>query len=53
MRHRQLPEQALHAIIVACSGIFLRKAQELLVHAVVEGVPQEIAPEAVQPVHLI
>ena len=47
------PEQALHAIVVACACILLGIAQELLVHAVVEGVPQEVAPEAIQPVHLI
>lgn len=52
-RHRHLPEQTLHAVVVACSGVFLCIAQELLVHALVEGVPQEVAPEAVQPVHLI
>ena len=47
------PEQALHAIVVAGTCVFLGKAEELLVHAVVEGVPQEVAPEAVQPVHLV
>ena len=47
------PKQALHAVVVACAGILLCIAQELVVHALVEGVPQEVAPEAVQPVHLV
>ena len=50
---RNIPEEALHAILVACTRIFLCVPEELLVHALVEGVPQEVAPEAVQPVHLI
>lgn len=47
------PEQALHAIVVARGAVFLGIAQELLIHALVEGVPQEVAPEAIQPVHFI
>ena len=50
---QNIPEEALHAILVACTRIFLCVPEELLVHALVEGVPQEVAPEAVQPVHLI
>ncbi len=50
---KNIPEEALHAILVACTRIFLCVPEELLVHALVEGVPQEVAPEAVQPVHLI
>ena len=46
-RHWVPPEQALHAIVVACPCIFLSIPQELLIHAMVEGVPQEVAPEAV------
>lgn len=47
MSHVLLPEQTLHAIVVASSGVLLCIAQELLVHALVEGVPQKVAPEAV------